>query len=251
SETCTVKRKPVKVFDIQHQVETSSGSGASISDMATSIDASSSENVSNNKQPNFSLVKLFMKQKSMSTEGMSTTADQLSSTENWPGSQSVESNCSEAKSTDHQRYLDHSHENKIIESGSKIYDLIAEEPEDEFIKNTEDTLNISKQESNSISSIGKKSLNNNNSFYDGKKFESPRRCNIRLSKNDSINRSIQTSHFSEIANLKNVGKPTLSNPQMPIKVIEPSFLNKLKREGEVQKPIYVLYPNYVLPNLDF
>lgn len=65
------KRVPVKVFDIQHQIQSSSGSGSSmVSDMATSVDvgSSASENA-NNKQQNFSLVKLFMKQKSLSAEG--------------------------------------------------------------------------------------------------------------------------------------------------------------------------------------
>lgn len=70
-ECCTVKRRPVKVFDIQHHIETSSGSAASeMSDMASSIGGSSgtSDN-SKQGQQNFSLVKLFMKQKSMSAEG--------------------------------------------------------------------------------------------------------------------------------------------------------------------------------------
>lgn len=44
-----------------------------VSDMATSVDtgSSASENA-NNKQHNFSLVKLFMKQKSLSAEGKPT-----------------------------------------------------------------------------------------------------------------------------------------------------------------------------------
>lgn len=66
NDTCTVKRRPVKVFDIQHQAN-SSGS-VSVSEMATSVDITSSDNA-NKHQPNFSLVKLFMKQKSISTEG--------------------------------------------------------------------------------------------------------------------------------------------------------------------------------------
>lgn len=69
-EQSTVKPKPVKVFDIQHQIQSSSGSGGSIvSEMATSVDAGSSSSEGSNKQQNFSLVKLFMKQKSMSAEG--------------------------------------------------------------------------------------------------------------------------------------------------------------------------------------
>nr|CAH7731912.1 unnamed protein product [Callosobruchus chinensis] len=64
STETTVKLKPVKVFNIQHHLNHSNS--ASISEMATSVDVS---NIESNKQPNFSLVKLFMKQKSMSAEG--------------------------------------------------------------------------------------------------------------------------------------------------------------------------------------
>ncbi|XP_015839730.1 uncharacterized protein LOC661485 isoform X2 [Tribolium castaneum] len=209
--TETIRRKPVKVFDIQHQ-------SSSVSDMATSIDASTSETTTNKHQHNFSLVKLFMKQKSMSTEGMSTTMDQLSSTENWPGSQSGESNSSDSKPE-----LDQ----KTNESSVRTYDLIAEEPEEE-VSRSESV----EQLSESISKIdySDENVNNNNTL-----------------KHELMNQSIQTSQFSEITNLKNIAKPATK----PVKIVEPSFLNKLKQEGEVQKPVYVLYPNYVLPNLDF
>lgn len=142
--------------------------------MAASIDASSSENTTN--KPNFSLVKLFMKQKSHSNELI--MADTISSSENWPSaSQSGESNS-----------------------------------EKDSIKTQDQNV----QEMN------------------------------QLNQQDSMNRSIQTSQFSEVNYLKH-----LYQPPKPVKVLEPSFLNKLKKEGEVQKPVYVLYPNYVLPNLDF
>lgn len=65
-----VCRRSVKVFDIQHQ--STSGSGVSIaSEMATSIDGGSTASDNSNKQQSFSLVKLFMKQKSISAEGKS------------------------------------------------------------------------------------------------------------------------------------------------------------------------------------
>lgn len=73
-DPAVLKRKPVKVFDIQHQTQSSSLSGGSlVSEMATSADGGSSSSSESNKQqqPNFNLVKLFMKQKSMSAEGMS------------------------------------------------------------------------------------------------------------------------------------------------------------------------------------
>ncbi|CAH0559334.1 unnamed protein product [Brassicogethes aeneus] len=199
TDTCTVKRKPVKVFDIQHHL---SSENSSLSEMATSVDATTSEN-SSTKPHNFNLVKLFMKQKSISTEGMSTTLDQLSSTENWPASQSGESSASE----------------KALEK----YDLIEEEPENEEIL---------------LKNASKMNINNVNGY------SSP--LKLHRATQELMNRSIQTSHFSEIANLKKNAAP-----KSEIKVIEASFLKKLKKEGEVEKPVYVLYPNYVLPNLDF
>ncbi|KAJ8956774.1 hypothetical protein NQ314_006649 [Rhamnusium bicolor] len=258
TDTCTVKMRPVKVFDIQHQVQHSSGSG-SISDMATSIDASTSENTNNKQQPNFSLVKLFMKQKSMSTEGMSTTMDQLSSSDNWPASQSGESNSSDSKAPEPPRNLELSAEIKTNESSARTYDLIAEEPEEE-ISRSESVEQLSESISK-IDSVGdsfeKENVtpkilnNNNNSFGHDKrpKASSPQKC--LKSKSELISRSIQTSHFSEITNLKNAHKTCFDTAKSPIKIIEQSFLSKLKKEGEMQKPVYVLYPNYVLPDLDF
>ncbi|KAJ3641779.1 hypothetical protein Zmor_028257 [Zophobas morio] len=251
ASTSTVKRKPVKVFDIQHQ--SSSGSGVSVSDMATSVDGSTSDNTGNKHHPNFSLVKLFMKQKSMSTEGMSTTMDQLSSTENWPGSQSDESNCSEGKPPE---TLKMSVDQKTNESSVRTYDLIAEEPEEEMSR-SESVEQLSESISK-IDSVGNSfertspeshfNLNNNNSY-----LTESHKCDQKHKKafeNELMNRSIQTSQFSEITSLKNAHKTSANNKQ-GVKVVEPSFLNKLKQEGEMQKPVYVLYPNYVLPNLDF
>ncbi|XP_076253104.1 uncharacterized protein LOC143191665 isoform X4 [Rhynchophorus ferrugineus] len=256
STDTTVKRRPVKVFDIHHQIQTSSGSG-SLSDMATSVDASSCEG-QNNKQANFSLVKLFMKQKSISQEGMSTTMDQLSSSENWPGSQSGESSSSDAKNYDQQRNQEFANDQKTSDSSVRTYDLIAEEPEEVLSKSEsveQLSESISKIESVNESfekenTAPRENVNNNNSFgiRDRPKAPSPRTF-LGL-KNAQLDRSIQTSQFSEILNLKNLSKSQTAAKQS-VKLIEPSFLNTLKEEGEVQKPVYVLYPNYVLPDLGF
>ncbi|KAG5887717.1 hypothetical protein JTB14_020019 [Gonioctena quinquepunctata] len=241
ADTCTVKRRPVKVFDIQHQIN-SSGSG-SVSDMATSVDVSSSEN-GNNKQPNFSLVKLFMKQKSMSVEGMSTTMDQLSSSDNWPGSQSGESNSSEPK----EKVLNISAEVKANDSSARIYDLIAEEPEEDITRSESvEQLSESISKLDSVSESFEKENLPPESGNVNEGFGKP----VKLTRNISINRSIQTSNFSEINNLKTANKTCLEAAKQPVKIIEPSFLNKLKMEGEIEKPVYILYPNYVLPDLDF
>ncbi|KAJ8915224.1 hypothetical protein NQ315_015447, partial [Exocentrus adspersus] len=248
----TVKRRPVKVFDIQHQTQHSSS--GNVSDMTTSVDASSGNNNDNKKQPNFNLVKLFMKQKSMSTEGMSMTMDQLSSSENWPASQSTESNSSDLKPSEQVKNLEGSAEiNKTNESSGRTYDLIAEEPEDE-VSASESVEQLSESISK-IDSVGdsfeKENIAPNNHTTEQiqeKRLQPP---SPLKSKNELINRSIQTSHFSEIANLKNVQKASVQSSRSPIKILEQSFLSKLKKEGEIPKPVYVLYPNYVLPDLDF
>lgn len=260
TEPPTVKRKLVKVFDIQHQ--SSSGSGASVtSDMATSVDggSSGSENASNKQ--NFSLVKLFMKQKSLSAEGMSTGLDQSSASDNWPASQSGESVPSEKEEAKNHV----STERRTNESGS-IYDQVIEE-QDEEISRSESveqlSESISKLDSvaestdNELKIAAGFNVNNNNSF-DREEAITPPKAQPRKMKNirncvpmHLINRSMQTSYFSEL-NLKNSScKLNNSNTKEMFKVIEPSFLSKLKKEGEIQKPVFVLYPSYALPNLDF
>lgn len=113
-------------------------------------------------------------------------------------------------------------------SASDNNKIITEEPED-VAKNTE----VEKE-------VQIPKTDNNNSSQ----------RNFLKVKNDLLDRSIQTSQFSEIVNLKKAVNAS-SNPVQPVKIVEPSFLSKLKKEGEIEKPVYVLYPNYVLPNLDF
>ncbi|KAL1492038.1 hypothetical protein ABEB36_012540 [Hypothenemus hampei] len=231
SDTNTVKQRPVKLFNIHHQVQSGSGSD-SLSEMATSVDGGSSCE-GPNKHPNLNLVKLFMKQKSMSQEGMSLTTDHLSSSENWPGSQSGES-CSELKNSRH------SDEMKTMDSSARTYDLIAEEPEQISQSGSIEQLSESDHKNGPVC----ESYNKNNN-------ERPM-ASIPFSKlnKDLFDRSIQTSQFSEILSLKKAAnKPSVKPPS--VKLIEPSFLTKLKKDGDTQKPVYVLYPNYVLPDLDF
>lgn len=183
--------------------------------------------------------------------GMSTTMDQLSSSENWPASQSGESN-SDGK--EQERNLELSAEGKTNESSVRTYDLIAEEGEDEVSRSESvEQLSESISKIDSVSeSYEKENIAPNNINNENVNFE--KRTNItspKKIKNILMNRSIQTSHFSEITNLKNANKIINENAKPPVKVVEPSFLSKLKKEGEVQKPVYVLYPNYVLPDLDF
>lgn len=183
--------------------------------------------------------------------------DQLSSSENWPASQSGDSNSSDCKPAEHAKNLEGSAELKTNESSARTYDLIVEEPEED-VSRSESVEQLSESISK-IDSVGDsfekenvtpKGSDNNSTVQERRpKAPSPQKC--FKSKSEFISRSIQTSHFSEIASLKNAHKTNLEFSKPTIKVIEQSFLNKLKMEGEVQKPVYVLYPNYVLPDLDF
>lgn len=183
---------------------------------------------------------------------MSTTMDQLSSTENWPASQSGESNSSnDSKPVDVCKNLENS-DHKTNESSVRTYDLIAEEPEEdisqsESVEQLSESLSKLESVGNSVEMERKSNVNNNNNSFQAEARKKAT-VNLRNLKNDLMSRSIQTSQFSEVANLKNANA---IKKQQPVKVVEPSFLNKLKKEGELQKPVYVLYPDYVLPNLDF
>ncbi|XP_017778180.1 PREDICTED: uncharacterized protein LOC108563887 [Nicrophorus vespilloides] len=195
-ECCTtIKRRPVKVFDIQHQ-STSGESGSLVSDMATSADQNTTSSSKQHPQ-NFNLVKLFMKQKSISAEGMSTGLDQSS---DWSG----ESSAQNQKLDDSKGSLNNN--NHDLEVKRRVMRTRS--------TNTRNSRNVGLSSSSSTASS----------------FTKSKHVPMHL-----MNKSIQTSECKE----------------SKIKVVPPSFLNKLKKEGEIQKPVYVCYPNYVLPNLDF
>lgn len=175
---------------------------------------------------------------------MSTGMDQSSTSENWPtGSQSGDS-----ATSDHEiRNQNTSTDRRFNESGSQIYDQVIEE-QDEEISRSESVEQLSESISKLDGSTDNENpvfnVNNNNSVGREGMTSPPKAQPRRLRKNmvpiHLINKSMQTSHFTDMVNLKN-----------KFKVIEPSFLSKLKKEGETQKPVYVLYPSYALPNLDF
>lgn len=200
---------------------------------------------------------------------MSTGLDQSSASENWPGSQSGESGASDQEIRNQNMSTDR----RINDSGSQIYDQVIEE-QDEEISRSESVEQLSESISK-LDSAGESTDNehcgfkhplnpmfnvNNNNSIDREEVTSPPKAQPRRLKSFNkncipihlINRSMQTSHFAEIANLRNSSyKLNGSNTKDMFKVIEPSFLSKLKKEGEIQKPVYVLYPSYALPNLDF
>ncbi|KAJ4450504.1 hypothetical protein ANN_01931 [Periplaneta americana] len=78
----------VKLYDVQHN---SSSLLSAHSETNSSVDGASSCSGGGRKQHNFSLVKLFMKQKSVSNEGMCYAMDQSSASECWPASNNSQS----------------------------------------------------------------------------------------------------------------------------------------------------------------
>lgn len=304
-------RMPVKVFDIQHQ--STSGSGVSVaSEMATSIDGGGSTTSDNsNKQQNFSLVKLFMKQKSISAEGklfyflyfainfaqikfckirlflgMSTALDQSSISEHWPVGHSEENNqnvsqCKPKKEAFLDSLLMQNKNNCTVEEQDEM-NISRSESIEQLSESISESLSDNKPAMNPIISttIGF-NVNNNNSVelndstikklrtrstntkinYEESDSSSSttsytyeRNNKPKMSKNVPIHlmhRSMQTSCISDITNKPAPYKLNCNNAKSNVKIVEPSFLSKLKKEAEIQKPVYVLYPNYVLPDLDF
>lgn len=66
-----------------------------------------------------------------------------------------------------------------------------------------------------------------------------------------MNKSMQTSIYVDKSLINAPYKLNCHNSKDNIKVVEPSFLKQLKSEVKIEKPVYVVYPNYVLPDLDF
>ncbi|GLV31098.1 uncharacterized protein CBL_12172 [Carabus blaptoides fortunei] len=315
-----VQRRPhcVKVFDIQHQ--TSKSTASCYSDMAISVEAAPTSTDRVNKPQaaahNFSLVKLFMKQKSISAEGMSCAMDQSSTSECWPASQSEDSGDSfemkaRALRMTRSGYSDKARSapecsillDSLVDAGMaesaqvyRTHDLIREEGEDigsersesvEQLTESASIFNSYEQERISPHCCrklpSKFNVNNNNSSMEQDE-------EILAAAKRRIRRGTQTKRYSVSSNESDASsstesagctrlhaKPTsivvstkhsatqfpahLMNKSMQtscrlarsdlVRIVEPSFLAKLKQQGDSQRPVYVVYPNYTLPDLDF
>lgn len=196
---------------------------------------------------------------------MSVGMDQSSASENWPQSQSGESATSDTKLPEQRSTHDNLVANRILEERE------GDISRSESVEQLSDS--ISKTESvggsmNTGNGVFKTPLqgfnvNNNNSHEN---IRSTEKIHIAKSKINPaferiarncvpthlINKSIQTSHLADMVNSKNNCRLNSNNNTKDVfKVIEPSFLSKLKKEGEIPKPVYVLYPSYALPDLGF
>ncbi|XP_055715943.1 uncharacterized protein LOC129809843 isoform X2 [Phlebotomus papatasi] len=237
------------------------------SDSESPAPLASSSNTSNNEhvpnQPSFSLVKLFIKQKSNSTD---TCMDVSSGC--WPSdsSSSAEQNrvrkrsmndsgkCSALSRHDEEGDDDSScqydsldvqvnMDNKKVNERQRSNDLYKEvfdSPSRRSYK--ECNLNIRTQPKHPAVF----NLNNNNSLEANRSLTDTSRTSENLTQVynktkiplDMITRSMQTSF-------------PMPPPKERVKVVPPSFLAQLNRHEKKTAPVYVIYPNYTLPNLDF
>lgn len=208
---------------------------------------------------------------------MSTGLDQSSISENWPICNDDESNQSmPAKNTFVDSLVTHKNAHRLdtpeeasvsrSESVEQLSESISESLSDAkpsikhiptvgFNVNNNNSIELN----DSIKKLRTRSTNTKNNIEESDtsnstSYSMERNNKSKIAKNVPIHlmhRSMQTSCLSDITNKPAPYKLNCNNAKSNVKVIEPSFLNKLKKEAEVAKPVYVLYPNYVLPDLDF
>ncbi|CAK1579384.1 unnamed protein product [Parnassius mnemosyne] len=277
----------MKVYDVS-QNRSSHGSQHSEPMSTSSTENHTSSDKSQPKQ-SFNLVKLFMKQKSTSNDGI-VTMDQLDKSECWPSSSGGESGESigEHKIEDLKRPQIEL-PNDEIEEISDVYEEIR--PTNAYSRVSKEILieeeetgdgnKLSDSESNLYAVINKPHFRRTNlNVNSPSKMRLTRKsCSSQSSatsvsisscsesdgtqitrmnkvaqkepldnkatsthlENDTLDKSIQTSSMQV---------STMSRDRELFKVIEPSFLEKLK-EGDCEKPVFVLYPNYTLPDISF
>ncbi|CAH0723724.1 unnamed protein product, partial [Brenthis ino] len=281
----------MKVYDVS-QNRSSHGSQHSEPMSTSSTENQTSSDKSQTKQQSFNLVKLFMKQKSISNDGI-VGMDQLDRSECWPSSSGGESGESMAeqklgslKNAERpqvelplEAFEDTSsvvyEEIRSSNPYNRVYDeVLIEEEEADGSKSDNETqlyavvnkphikrtnLNISnspsKLRSNRKSCSSQSSATSVSisscSESDGTQIT---RMNRALQK-DSCDTKATSTHLEATTLDKSIQTSNMqvsgvSRDREIFKVIEPSFLEKLK-EVDCEKPVFVLYPNYTLPDIGF
>ncbi|KOB74641.1 Iporin, partial [Operophtera brumata] len=277
----------MKVYDVsQHRSQHSEPMSTSSTDNQTSSDKS---------QPKMNLVKLFMKQKSMSNDGI-VSMDQLDRSECWPSSSGGESGESmteqktEVKDLNADRPQIEIPKTGVDEACSAVYeeiqavniytnrvydDVLVEEEE------TADGAKLSDSESNLYATVNKPHLRraNMNIINSPSKIRNRKSCSSQSSAtsvsisscSDSDNTQItrmnrllhreacdhkststhiESNRLDKSMQTSSIQLSTMSIERDLLKIVEPSFLEKLK-EGDCEKPVFVLYPNYTLPDISF
>lgn len=292
----------MKVYDVSQQ-RLSHGSQHSEPMSTSSTENHTSSDKSQPKQ-SFSLVKLFMKQKSESNDGI-VSLDQMERSECWPSSSGGESGDSvgEQKHTDSESVntgrppleIPSSNTDEAFSAvyeeipstnptlfhvqnlNNRMYDEVLIEEEE-----TADGAKLSDSESNLYATVNKTHIKRThaNIMNSPSKFRSSRKSCSSQSSATSVsisscsesegtqitrmNRILQRECCDHKATSTHIETDTIdksmqtSSMQLSssryerelFKVVEPSFLQKLK-EGDCEKPVFILYPSYTLPDISF
>ncbi|XP_071647509.1 uncharacterized protein [Temnothorax longispinosus] len=242
----------------------SSGSAMSRSTNAESSD--NGENAGTKKLQNLSLVRLFMKQKSMSVEGMSLTLDQsdsVSDNSGWPTSNSGSDSATNTNTQiQRQNGQDNICDRRVLENDFSINWIKRDVTDNRDVENQRDSLNVFKcairNEDDKVemaSSASVEELSESTSKSD---------CAIDQRSFDINNPFEQKNGWA--AGLTEKKHPIFrttgiqANAEMEDNAVQTSLIftalkekhGPLLQETTVnKKPVYVVYPNYTLPDLSF
>lgn len=189
------------------------------------------------QKPAFNLVKLFIQQKSCSTD---TCMDVSSGC--WPSNDGSSNLYVDKESIERKNMIDSGKSSNLSRNADVDNNFPAEESFQLDSLDIYDKNKASKEllDNNSLKYLSKANIRNNhfcnvinNNFCNNVNFPSNNNQNIIM---NTQTKSMQTSNYSF---------PSLN-------FVPPSFLSKLNMFGEEQKaPVFVVYPNYTLPDLNF
>ncbi|KAF7994471.1 hypothetical protein HCN44_003943 [Aphidius gifuensis] len=233
----TLNYSTTNLIESSNNQESSTNSGN-----CHSITNSSNSNTSNDnkKLQNISLVKLYMKQKSMSSEGMSLTLDQTDSTSdnNWP----ISNNNSHHKNIKLKRQqINDNNNKKNIPNNDYSINWIKN---DDYNKNDDNNTNkitsIKENKEETTSSIDKIDIN----IIDDYKKDNNNDNNKLIDNNTPILRSTGTQAITKMQeNSVQTSLLYVLPPKNDYSYIRETLIDK--------KPVYIVYPNYTLPDLSF
>ncbi|XP_043581058.1 uncharacterized protein LOC122567046 isoform X2 [Bombus pyrosoma] len=244
--------------------------------MSRSINEESSDNGEHNstgkKLQNLSLVKLFMKQKSMSAEGMSLTLDQSDSASDngWPTNNSASDSGTNTNTQIQRQNINNIPKRQVPESDFSINWVKSDQHNNQETENQKDSFNdipkytstISEQKDEMISSASIEELSENMSKSDLTHDNNADQNDINVIPNvfehqrktawvKSLEKKYpicKTTGIQAIAETEDNSVQTSLVYIPPVKEKE----NPSLRETIVnKKPVYVVYPNYALPDLSF
>lgn len=240
--------------------------------MSRSINEESSDNGEHNaagkKLQNLSLVKLFMKQKSMSAEGMSLTLDQSDSVSDngWPTSNSASDSGTNTNTQIQRQDLNDTTKRQVPESDFSINWVKGDLYNNQELENQKDNLNNIPKHSSMIS----EQKDEMSSASVEELSESMSKSDLTHDNdNDQNDLDVACEHQQKTAWIKSVEKKypickttgiqaiaeTDDNAVQTSLIYTPPTTEKenpsLRETIVNKKPVYVVYPNYALPDLSF